>query len=133
MLAAIESDKTFRIPTLRYAEDRVKAGSPVWYYHFGWPSPAFGGRLGAAHVVDVPYVFDTLASEQARPFLGGAGHPALATDMHARWAAFIKGAEPGWPRYDLQSRPTMWFGIDSRVVGDPLSARRQVWAGKLSN
>ena len=132
MMAAIESDKTFRIPTLRYAEDRVRAGSPVWHYHFSWSSPAFNGRLGAAHVVDVPYVFDTLATSQARPFLGGAGHQPLADDMHARWAAFIQGNEPGWPRYEIETRLTMKFDVDSSVVSDPLAARRRLWVDKLT-
>jgi len=128
MMAAIESDQTFRIPALRYAEERVGTGAPVWYYHFAWASQGFGGRLGAGHVVDVPFVFDTLGTEQARPFLGGPGLAPLAADMHARWASFIKGQEPGWPRYELTGRPTMRFDTESRVVADPLSERRRLWA-----
>ncbi len=131
MLAAIESDKTFRIPALRYAEERVAAGAPVWHYQFGWSSPGFGGRLGAAHVVDVPYVFDTLATKQAQPFLGGLGHQPLADDMHARWTAFAKSGDPGWPRYDMERRLTMRFGVASAVVSDPLAERRRLWDGLL--
>lgn len=37
MLAAIDCDATFRMPTLRYAEQRVGAGAPVWLYNFAWP------------------------------------------------------------------------------------------------
>ena len=129
MMAAIESDQTFRIPALRYAEDRVAAGAPVWYYHFAWSSPGFGGRLGAGHVVDVPYVFDTLGTDQARPFLGGAGFAPLAAEMHARWAAFVTRGDPGWARYELAGRPTMRFDTESRVVADPLAERRRLWAG----
>ncbi len=129
MLAAIESDQTFRIPTLRYAENRVAAGAPVWYYHFAWSSPGFGGRMGAGHVVDVPFVFDTLGTDQARPFLGGPGFAPLAADMHARWAAFVTRGDPGWARYELAGRPTMRFDTESRVVADPLAERRRLWAG----
>ena len=128
MLAAFESDKTFRIPALRYAEDRVRAASQVWFYHFSWSSPAFDGRLGAAHVVDVPYVFNTLATNQARPFLGGPGDQTLAETMHGRWVQFVKTGDPGWDRYNLQSRPTMRFNTQSTLVQDPLPARRKLWS-----
>lgn len=131
MLAALESDMTFRIPTLRYAEARAQMGAPLWVYHFAWSSPAFGGRLGAAHVLDVPYVFNTLATAQAKPFLGGSGSQPLAQEMHACWAAFVKGQDPTWPRYDLVQRPTMRFDVESQVVNDPLAERRLLWADKL--
>ncbi len=128
MVAAFESDKTFRIPSLRYAEERVRSASPVWFYHFSWSSPAFGGRLGAAHVVDVPYAFNTLASNQAQPFLGGPGHQPLADAMHTRWVQFVKTGNPSWDRYNLQSRPTMRFDTHSSLVHDPLRVRRQLWS-----
>lgn len=130
MLAALESDKTFRIPTQRYTEQRVQAGAPVWAYQFAWSSPAFGGRLGAGHVLDVPYVFNTLSSQQAAPFLGGPGHQPLADAMHAGWTRFIQTGDAGWPRYELDKRPTMRFDTTSAVVADPMAERRQLWAGK---
>ncbi|MEZ5726671.1 MAG: carboxylesterase family protein [Burkholderiaceae bacterium] len=133
MLAALESDATFRIPTLRYAEQRVAAGAPVWMYNFSWSSPGFGGRLGAGHVVDVPYSFNMLDTKKATPVLGGAGHQPLATEMHARWTRFIKTGDAGWPRYDLTTRPTMRFDIRSAVVNDPLAERRRLWSGAKFN
>lgn len=133
MLAAFESDSTFRMPALRYAEHRVAAGAPTWNYHFAWQSPGFGGRLGAGHVVDVPFVFHTLSSPQAGPFLGGAGHPPLADTMFGHWLRFVKTGDPGWPRYDLSTRPTMRFDTTSSVVSDPLAQRRLLWAEKKFN
>lgn len=133
MLAAFESDSTFRMPALRYAENRVAAGAPTWNYHFAWQSPGFGGRLGAGHVVDVPYVFNTLTSQQAGPFLGGTGHQPLADTMFGHWLRFIKTGNPGWARYDLTQRPTMRFDTTSAVVSDPLPERRQLWANKTFN
>ena len=133
MLAALESDKTFRIPALRYAENRVAAGAPVWAYQFAWSSPGFGGRLGAGHVVDVPFVFNTLASPQAGPFLGGPGHQPLADTMFGHWLNFIKTGDPGWARYELGTRPTMRFDIRSAMVLDPMADRRQLWANTTFN
>lgn len=126
MLAALESDKTFRMPTLRYAEQRVEVGAPVWLYNFAWSSPAFEGRLGAGHVVDVPFVFNALASKQATPFLGGIGHPPLADAMHREWTRFIQKGNASWPRYELSSCPTMRFDTSSATMAD----RRLLWAGK---
>jgi para-nitrobenzyl esterase len=133
MLAALESDATFRVPTLRYAEQRAGAGAPVWLYNFSWSSPAFGGRLGAAHVVDVPFSFNTLDTKQATPFLGGAGEQPLAIEMHARWTRFVKTGDAGWSRYDLVTRPTMRFDTASAVVGDPMTERRQLWSATKFN
>ncbi|MBE2261521.1 MAG: carboxylesterase/lipase family protein [Burkholderiaceae bacterium] len=133
MLAALESDATFRMPTLRFAEQRVAAGAPVWLYNFSWPSPGFGGRLGAAHVVDVPFSFNTLATKQAAPFLGGPGYQPLANEMHARWTRFIKTGDAGWPRYELVTRPTMRFDSTSAVAADPLAERRKLWSDARFN
>jgi para-nitrobenzyl esterase len=128
LLAALESDRTFRIPALRCAEHQVRAGAPVWSYQFGWPSAGFGGRLGAGHAVDVPYAFNTLASAQAAPFLGGPGLQALGDTVFGHWLRFVKTGDPGWPRYELDTRPTMRFDKTSAVVADPLAQRRRLWA-----
>ncbi|MEX1165653.1 MAG: carboxylesterase family protein [Hydrogenophaga sp.] len=133
MTAALRSDRTFRIPAVRHAETRVKGNSPVWHYHFAWSSPAFNGRLGSAHVVDVPYVFNTLKTNQAKPFMGGAADQALADKMQGHWLRFIKTGNPGWERYDLSKRPTMRFDTTSAVVSDPMSDRRLLWADKTFN
>ena len=133
MLAALESDGTFRIPALRNAEQRAAAGAPVWRYKFAWSSPSFSGCLGAGHVVDLPFVFNTLGTRQAAPFLGGQGHQPLATEMHARWIRFIKKGDAGWPRHELATRPTMRFATTSAVFADPLPERRRLWSGATFN
>lgn len=127
MLAALQSDETFRIPSYRFAEQRVAADAPVWFYNFSWRSPGFGGRLDAAHVVDVPYSFNTLAAKESSPVLGGPGYQPLADEMHSRWTRFIKTGDAGWARYDLETRPTMRFDTICGMVADPLAERRQLW------
>ena len=56
----IMSDLVFRMPAIHLAEGQVRQGAPVWMYRFDWESPAFGGVLGAAHAMDIPFVFNTL-------------------------------------------------------------------------
>ncbi len=129
LLAALDSDRTFRMPAVRFAENRVQGRAPVWLYQFGWKSPAFGGRLGASHVLDVPFVFDTLQSEAARPFVGTGAPQSLADTMHAAWVRFAKTGNPGWATYDLARRTTMRFDTASIAVDDPGRQERELWAG----
>jgi para-nitrobenzyl esterase len=85
-------------------------------YGFDWESPAFGGVLGAAHVVEIPFVWNRLDTEIARRFTGDSPtRQPLADLMHASWAAFIRSVNPTiaslptWPPYDLERRATMIF------------------------
>jgi para-nitrobenzyl esterase len=91
----IMSDLVFRMPTIRLAEGQVRQGAPVWMYRFDWESPVFGGRLGAAHAVELPFVWNTLDTEISRRFTGDSpSRQPLADLMHASWAAFISSGNP---------------------------------------
>lgn len=126
ILTALQSDYTFRMPALRIAETRGANGM-AWHYNFGWRSPGFGGRLGAAHFVDVPFAFDTLRSDQARNFIGDAPPTSLADAMHGAWVAFARTGDPGWPAYELAGRTTMRFDARSGTTVDPENVTRGLW------
>jgi para-nitrobenzyl esterase len=101
-------------------------------YEFAWSSPAFDGRLGACHGLEIPFVFDTLEPGAVLgPALGGDPPQPLADAVHAAWVAFAATGDPGWPRYDLQRRATMRFDVTSQVLDDPRAAERALWAGVL--
>jgi para-nitrobenzyl esterase len=130
----IMSDKIFRIPMLRLAEAQVRQSAPVWVYRFDWESPAFGGILGAAHAMELPFVFNTLDVGLSRIFTGDSpARQPLADLMHAAWAAFIRGGDPSiaslppWPRYDLERRATMIFSDAQQVLDDPRGQMRALW------
>ena len=130
----IMSDLVFRMPAIRLAEAQVQQGAPVWMYRFDWESPAFGGALGAAHAMDIPFVFNTLDVGLSRTFTGDSPtRQPLADLMHASWAAFIRSGNPAiaslpaWPPYDLERRATMIFGDVAHVVDDPQGQVRAVW------
>ena len=91
-------------------------------------SPQFGGRLGAAHSVEIPFVFDTLGLG-TEPLLGSAPPQSLATAMHAAWVTFAARGDCGWPKYDPARRPTMRFDTKSEVVDDPLAVELALWRG----
>ena len=120
------TDWWVRVPAMRLADAHATGPGGTFMYEFAWPSPAFGGRLGACHALEIPFVFDTL--DLRRQMMGGAlgEHPPqeLADAMHRAWVDFAADGDPGWPRYDLGRRPVMRFGAKSSVVDDPYARER---------
>jgi para-nitrobenzyl esterase len=134
LLSLLQTDWWCRIPVIRLAEARARASAQTFMYEFAWPSPAFGGRLGACHGLEIPFVFDTvdLASRQMLGAMLGPEPPQdLATEMHTAWVRFAATGDPGWPRYDTLRRTTKRFGQRSTLVDDPRAAERSIWAGLL--
>jgi para-nitrobenzyl esterase len=128
LLAAIQGDWYWRIPTIRLAEARAKNTTATYLYEFAWPSPQFNGRLGACHALEIAFVFDTLGNG-TEGLLGTDPPQTLAKKMHAAWVSFATQGDPGWPKYNLEHRAVMRFDTISKVVYDPLSQERALWAG----
>jgi para-nitrobenzyl esterase len=82
------------------------AGCLTYLYKFGWSSPLYDGRMGAAHAMEIPFVLGNTASERAQAFIGAQAPQALANDMHNRWIRFVKGEPmPDWANgYDMNDR-----------------------------
>jgi para-nitrobenzyl esterase len=96
------TDLMFRWMARRTAElHRGRA----FVYEFDWRSPAFDGELGAAHAVELPFVFDTLACASGpHGLLGTAPPQALADSIHALWIRFATDGTVPWPEYESGSR-----------------------------
>jgi para-nitrobenzyl esterase len=122
------TDRAFRTPLVQLLDDRLSAGAGRTYgYEFRWGSPAFDGA-GAAHCLDVPFVFDNLDRERGGIDLLGADPPrALAHEMHKAWVGFITDGDPGWPSYE-SGRAMKCFGETSEVLEDPLAFERDLFA-----
>jgi para-nitrobenzyl esterase len=122
--ASIAGDDAFWLPAVGLAEARR---APTWMYRFDWPTPVFGGVLGACHGVELPFVFDTL--DAARGFIGDDPSLAdLATTVHRTWVRFATTGDPGWSTYDGDRRATLVFDTVSAVVDDPDGDLRTRWA-----
>ncbi len=121
---AMETDYRYAVPAVSLAEHQGRHAR-TWLYRFSWPTPVAGGRLGACHAVDVPFVFGTLA--ESRPLVGEAPPTALASTVLGAWARFARTGDPGWPAYSPPERAVMDFNVESSVVHDPAAARRQAW------
>ena len=126
VLCALITDRFFRVPTFAAAEARLTAAgpAPTFLYEFGWRSPVLD--LGAAHAVEIPFVFDNL---QAGAELLGADAPVkLAADMHATWIRFASTGDPGWQPFDSSYPVMIWDGRSAEVVADPRGDERACWA-----
>ncbi|MZD09798.1 carboxylesterase family protein [Streptomyces sp. SID5785] len=125
LLSAVATDWFYRLPAIRLAE--AVPGSHL--YEFGWRSPQFGGRLGACHAIELPFVFDRLDDPAYAPLLGPRPPQRLADALHAAWIAFAETGDPGWAPYDRTNRTTMDFTDEPAPVSDPRARERQLWEG----
>jgi len=135
---AIESDRIFRLPSLRMAEAQAALGTDVYEYLFTWTSPAMGGLLGSCHALEIPFVFGTLTTPGVELFTG-AGPEALALSekMQDAWIAFARAGNPStdslqWPAFDTARRATMILGPETAVEDAPLEQERAFWEGRAT-
>lgn len=133
VLMDLITDELFRVPAVRLAEARAESGHPVWAYQFDLPTPAHEGRLGAAHCLELPFVFDNFDQWSHAPFLAGltpAVRDGLAHAMHRAWIAFVRTGDPNhpdlprWRPYDTGARTTMRFDSVVAAVDDLAGASR---------
>jgi para-nitrobenzyl esterase len=130
LLADVATDWFFRLPAIRLAEAHAAGGDGgTWMYEFSWPSPQFGGRLGACHALELGFTFDTLATEAHGALMGTSAPQELADRMHGAWVRFVTDGDPGWAGYDAGSRRVQEFGEQVRVVADPRGDQRALWEG----
>jgi para-nitrobenzyl esterase len=130
LLGALITDWFFRIPAIRLAEAHGKNAGTTYMYEFAWRSPLFDGRFGAAHAVEIGFVFDNLGLKGAMTLAGNEPPQALADAMHKAWVTFAGRGAPGWSPYDARDRTVMRFdGTGGTAVMDPAAAERQLWDG----
>jgi len=132
----IAGDIIFWIPSIQLAESQLKHGR-VYMYMFSWPSPVEGGKYGAQHAIELPFVFYNHRLEHLKGFIGENPPERLAQEMSDAWIAFIKTGNPStsdlpeWPVYNLEKRPVMNFNLKSELQNDPNKELRLVFKGSL--
>ncbi len=118
------------VPSVRLADAHVRAGGSTWMYRLDVSRDT--GRFAdeAYHSEDLQFVWD-------KPEGQAAAETALAQQMHAAWAAFVRGESPSsaglppWPQYDVRDRRTMVLDRTSRVETRPQGAELRLWEGVL--
>jgi para-nitrobenzyl esterase len=126
VLCALLTDRFFRLPALAVAEARADGPAPTYVYEFAWRSPVMD--LGAAHALEIPFVFDNTHAADAETAIGPAAPAKLAQDMHATWVRFAATGDPGWEPFDARYPVMTWDGETAEVVLDPRAAERLSWA-----
>lgn len=128
----ILTDRRGRRGAIKMSERKAAYGrAPAYLYVWHWPSPAYNGKFGALHGVDVALVF-----HNARPIIQGANSEEalkMADLMASVWLAFGRNGDPNcefippWPAYNAETRPTMLFDKECRVENDPVRELRLLW------
>jgi para-nitrobenzyl esterase len=132
LITAMETLKGYWIATVIQAERKAAQGAaPVYVYLLAWETPVDGGRLRSHHALDLPLVFNNV--ETALSMVGSGPEPQRVADqMSSAWIAFARSGDPNtdalpqWRPYDLKSRATMIFNLDSRLQNDPYSEIRRI-------
>ncbi len=109
----------------------AQGGAPAWVYLWKSPSPAYGGRYGATHAVDVGP-----SMHEIRGGLHGANANSvrLADELSSALVAFASTGDPntprlpGWAPYDAGKRTTLVFDDPaSHVDEDARGSFRKLW------
>jgi para-nitrobenzyl esterase len=98
---------------------------------FSWESHAEGGKFGACHGIEIPFLFYRPGETGA--FLEGREPPLpLVHAIQDAWAAFARSGDPNchalpeWPAYSGE-RTVMALDDEPRLLYDPDAALRTVW------
>ncbi|WP_242908099.1 carboxylesterase/lipase family protein [Actinomadura terrae] len=109
-LARIVTDMTFAPAAITLAS-RLSTRHPVHCYEFAYETPILGGLLGAAHSLDLPFVFH---NAELSPLAGDrADRRQVSTRMALAWTAFARDGDPNhrdipsWEPYTTETRTTM--------------------------
>lgn len=96
------TDLVFRWPARRFAEAHRGV---THLYEFEWRSPRYDDGLGASHGMELPFVFDSLATCTGEDGLCGTAPPQdLATRVHAIWVQFARDGSLPWAPFDRETR-----------------------------
>ena len=115
------------------AENRLaRQGAPIFKYLWEWTCPAYDGKFGALHAMDV-----SASMHNERDGILGSGSSDARLMCETLSAALLSFAETGdpnnsklphWPRFDALQRATLVFDRNMRVEHDPHGALRKLWA-----
>jgi para-nitrobenzyl esterase len=131
LYSQIITDAGFRRFAHAQAEAKAARQAAVYTYLWEWTCPAFDGKFGAVHAMDV-----AASMHNERDAILGSGSAdahRMCEDLASALLAFAKTGDPSnsrilkWPRFDASQRSTLVFDRDTRVERDPHSGLRELW------
>ncbi|KQN25084.1 carboxylesterase [Sphingomonas sp. Leaf33] len=118
VLADAMSDLVFRWPARRFAEEHQ---GRTHVYEFDWRSPRYDDQLGAAHGMELGFVFDSLASVTGPEGLCGEAPPQdLADRVHRIWVDFARDGTLPWAAFDRETRQVYRLAEGRAVTEAPM-------------
>ncbi|MEV4745826.1 carboxylesterase family protein [Streptosporangium sp. NPDC049248] len=125
LFTTLMSDALVRMPTTFTAEAHARTGGRTWLYDFAWQGP-----IGAAHGIDLPFVFGLPHTRYAARFLGTpppADFAALSHRIRTAWTAFAATGDPGWPPFDTRLGSTRIWDITPTDTAYPVPDSHRIW------
>jgi para-nitrobenzyl esterase len=128
--AQMVTDAGFRSFAHAQAESRT---APVYTYLWEWTSPAYNGKFGAAHAMDVSASFHNV--RDAILGSGSSNAQRMCDSLASTWIVFAKTGNPNnpqiphWPPFETTGRTTMVFDRNTRTGRDPHRELREFWLG----
>ena len=136
----IDTDFTFGIPSIRVCEGNHYHNPNVYRYVFTWPSPAYEGKYGSCHIVEIPFAFGTIGKTGVEWFYGtGKEAELVSKKVMTFWVNFAYKGNPNnenipeWKSYNVVDRATMFIGKLIKSVNAPNDDERTVWDSVLFN
>lgn len=132
---SLASDNWMRVNVITEAERKAAQNkAPVYMYYFDWRTPVRDGKLKTPHTLEIAFVFDNVDLNQWMTGTGQDRYP-LADKMSHAWTAFARTGNPNhkglpnWPAYTPDTRATMVFNNECKVVNDPGREERLAMKG----
>jgi para-nitrobenzyl esterase len=133
------TDHGWGAPNRELALAHAEAGNRVFHYVFAWRSTALDGRVGAAHLVELPFAFNNLQAPGTDALLGervaeDATALAVSSGMASAGGAFIAQGTPNpsglpdWPQYTDSDRNTMVIDGSPHAERDRDAERLDFWS-----
>jgi len=128
----MSSDGGFRVGVQTEADRKAQqAKAAVYQYYFTWRSPVREGKLRSYHTLEIPFVFHNVDNCQSMTGKGQDRY-ALADRMAKAWVAFARSGDPNhpglpkWAAFDTNTRATMVFNNECKLVNDPHGAEQKL-------
>jgi para-nitrobenzyl esterase len=134
ILDAINTDRQFRIPSIRLAEAQSQHNKNTYMYLFSWKTPWEGGKYGAMHALELSFVFGILLDRDIGIFPRKTEETLeLSEKMMDAWIYFARSGNPNHNNipelasYDQEKRATIIFDKEVKIVYDPYGSERTAW------
>lgn len=109
------------------ASRKSEQAAPVYAYVFAHDIPPQDFILKAPHTAEIPYIMDNV--EEAPLFAGATEDDLAMGDLMSNvWTRFARTGDPNgpdlpvWPKFNAETRPTMFFKTESEVITNPYPA-----------